>query len=183
MGGDMDKSSADDALAKAMKAMQEGKRLSSRQRRLIREAGEGAIDNFLRTVVGVSDPSEFTDDDGWRYLEFGSAKGVAFIDEAEDVFYLHCEGDVMPVPSDQELIVPLYRELLEMNLGIPGTCRFAIHGDHVVIVSTEELSVLRDDGDFARHIHGVMTCTDAVDSDLIRKYGTTTRKRPAGRKK
>ena len=179
----MGKSSADDALAKAMKAMQEGKRLSSRQRRLIREAGEGAIDNFLRTVVGVSDPSEFTDQDGWRYLEFGSAKGVAFIDEAEDVFYLHCEADVMPVPSDQELIVPLYRELLEMNLGIPGTSRFAIHGDHVVVVSTEELSILRDDGDFARHIHGVMTCTDALDSDLIRKYGTTTRKRPAGRKK
>jgi len=53
----------------------------------------------------------------------------------------------------------------------------------VVIVSTEEFGVLRDDDDFARHIHAVMTCTDALDSDLIRKYGATTRKRPAGRKR
>ena len=169
------------ALSKAFEALQEGKTLTSRQRQLLTNAAEAAIDNFMRSV-GIVNPAEFTDEHGIRHLKLGSAEGVAFIDEVEGDLYLHVEAFVMKVPADQELIVPLYRELLELNLDIPGTCRFAIRDDAVVVVATEDLGVLRDDSDFARHIHWVMTYTDAMDSDLAKKYDRTTRKRPAKRR-
>ena len=177
----MSKSNAGGALEKALEAMRAGKDLSGRQRRLVKEAAEGMIDNFMRSV-GFDDPSAFTNDLGVRALTFGSAEGVAFVEEYEKVLYLHAEAIVMPVPSDHELILPLYRELLELNLDIPGTCRFAVRQDMVVVVATEELAVIRDDSDFARHIHMVMTYTDAMDNDLVKRYGGTARKRPARRR-
>jgi hypothetical protein len=168
-------------LTKAFEALRGGKTLTARQRRLVKGAAEAAIDNFMREV-GISDPPEFTDEDGFRELTYGSAQGLAFVDEEDKTLYLHAEAFVMKLPSDQELIVPLFRELLEMNLTMPGAARFAIRRDAVVIVATEEVGVLRDDDDYARQIHTVMTCADAIDSDLVKRFGGTTRRRAAAAK-
>jgi hypothetical protein len=137
-----------------------------------------SIDNFMRQV-GISDPAQFTDEDGLRQLTYGSAQGLAFIEEEDKILYLHAEAFVMRLPSDQDLILPLYRELLEMNLTMPGHSRFALRQDAVVVVALEEVGLLRDDDDYERQIHTVVAFADAVDSNLAKRFGGTTRKRAA----
>lgn len=174
----MDKREQD--TAKAFEALRADKTLTAGQRRLVKAAAEASIDNFMRHV-GISDPAEFTDEDGFRQFTYGSAQGLVFVEEEDKTPYLHAEAYVMKLPSDQELIVPLYRELLEMNLTMPGHCRFALRQDAVVIVALEEIALLRDDDDYERQIHTVMAFADAVDSDLAKRFGGTTRKRTAKR--
>ena len=164
------------ALEEALGALREGKALTARQRKLVRNSAEAALDRFMRDV-GISDPAEFTDEDGMRSLSLGSADGIVLVEAEDDTLYLHAEAYVMKLPSDQELIVPLYRELLELNLTMPGNARFAVRRDAVVVVATEEVGYLRDDDDYGHHIHTVMSYADAVDSDLVKRFSGTTRKR------
>jgi hypothetical protein len=164
--------------AKAFEALRADKTLTARQRRLVKAAAEASIDNFMRRV-GISHPAQFTDEDGFRQLTYGSAQGLAFVEEEDDTIYLRAEAFVMRLPSDQDLILPLYRELLEMNLTMPGHSRFALRQDAVVVVALEEVALLRDDEDYEKQTHTVMAFADAVDADLTKRFGGTTRKRPA----
>jgi hypothetical protein len=141
----------------------------------LRHAAEAQIDQFLRQA-GVPDPADLTDEQGWRRIQLGSASGRAGIVESEGELYLQADAHVMPLPSDQELIVPLMRELLEFNTHISGSERVGIGGEAVVAVGVRRISELQSD-DFARCIYGVMALADNLDDQLIAKYGGTSKQR------
>jgi hypothetical protein len=141
----------------------------------LRRAAEAQIDQFLRQA-GAPDPADLTDEHGWRRIQLGSATGRAGIVESEGELYLQADAYVMPLPSDTELIVPLMRELLEINTSIPGSERVGIGGEAVIAVSVRRIMELQRE-DFARCIFGVMALADSLDDQLIAKYGGTALER------
>ena len=154
--------------------------LSPEKRRQIKQAAEAQIDEFMRKV-GYSNSAERTDEQGWRYLQLGSAEGRAGIVESEGELYLIAESPIMPLPSDKDLILPLMRELLELNMQIAGSVRLGIKGDAVFIAVARPVIELRG-GDFAQCIHTVMSMADTLDNPLIEKYGGTTKRRVTPKK-
>jgi len=42
----------------------------------------------------------------------------------------------MPLPSDKELILPLMRDLLDINSGNPGPSKMAIMNENVICCTT-----------------------------------------------
>jgi hypothetical protein len=145
------------------------------KRRQLRAHAEARIDEFLRSV-GVKDPSEWTDDEGARRLFYGDVEGFAQVEFTDGVVTLTVAAQVMPLPSDQELIVPLMRELLESNPVFWGAPRFAIAGDLVWLGARHPVEELEDD-DYGSEITRVMSLADDVAPDLKKRYGGTTRKR------
>jgi len=82
----------------------------------------------------------------------------------------------MPLPGDKDLILPLMRELLELDLVIPGSHRVGISGQQVFAAVTYPVATLHAD-DCARSIDSVMALADELDDYLVEKYGGTSKKR------
>ena len=141
----------------------------------LKQAAESQIDAFMRKV-GIADPSTMTDEDGWRFFNLGSAQGRAGVIESENELYFRAEAPIMPLPSDKDLILPLMRNLLELNTGIAGMASIGIANETVVVTVTRQVGDLRPD-DFASCIHSVMSIADDLDDKLIEKYGGTSKKR------
>ena len=141
----------------------------------VRKAVEGQIDDFLRSI-GCPDPAAQTDEKGGRHLQLGSANGrVAVIDVQGDLF-LRAEAPIMQLPSDGDLLVPLMRELLELNFGLPVSGRIGIGGEWVEAEVMLRLTDVRPDA-ASWCIENVMRLADNVDDTLIKKYGGTSKKR------
>jgi hypothetical protein len=134
------------------------------------------IDDFMRTVAH-QDPEERTDENGWRHLTLGSARGIAGIAESEDELFLHAEAEVMPLPSDRDLLQALMREALETNCKLTGASTIAIRGKALVVAGTENMRKLRETEEFGNLISFVMSFANAIDDDWKQKYGGTTRTR------
>ena len=124
--------------------------------------------------MGIANPS--IDARGWRYINRGSASGRAAILESDGELYMRVEAHVMPMPSDRDLILPLMRELLELNMRVSGAARLGIDGDSVFVSNTRPILELRS-GDFAEMIHTTMGMADELDDELVKKYGGTTQPR------
>ncbi len=126
-----------------------------------RRATELRIDAFMKKV-GFANPAERTDDQGWRWFEFGSARGRVGIvaSESDGEMFLRAESLVMELPSDQEALFSLMRELLEANMTIAGPARLAINGDGVFVCATVPVVELGA-GDVPAHIHSVMAIADS----------------------
>ncbi len=135
------------------------------------------IDAFL-TSVGIKDIPAITDEAGWRYLQLGSAEGRAGVVRDESGAYLRAESPVMPMPSDKDLILPLMRELLEMNLVIIGPVRFGIRSDSIFASLQYPVAGLNQEM-VARCIHSVMSVADGIDEKMGERYGGTTLPRQA----
>lgn len=140
-----------------------------------KKVAEAEIDDFLRKV-GVADPLAVVDEHGWRHLQLGSAHGRVGIVEDEHEIYLHVEAYLMPLPSDGDLILPLLRELLEINTLLRGAERLGIANEAVFVVNVRPVVGMESD-DFARSIHGVMSLADTLDGQLLEKYGGTSKPR------
>ncbi len=152
------------------------KDLSPEKRKQLKQAAEAQIDAFMREV-GYDDPAGRTDEEGWRWFQLGSAEGRAGVMESEEGELFFCaEALVMQLPSDKALILPLMRELLELNLVMVGVERLGIKNEMVFVAVTRPIMELHKN-DFARSIHGVMATADHLDDLLIEKYGGTSRKR------
>lgn len=136
---------------------------------------EAQIDTYLKTM-GIRDPSRLVDDDGWRCFQMGSAQGYAFVEESDGEVYLNATAVVMPLPSDKELIVPLMRELLEINTLLTGSTRLGIDNELVLATAIRRIDQLQDE-DVGRCIHSVVTFADHLDDKLIEKYGGTSKQR------
>ncbi len=123
-------------------------------------------------------PAELaTERDGWRYMMVGSAKGRVGIVEIADELFLHAEAILMPhLPSDRDLILPLMRELLEKNIVLPESAKFAIVDDTVIVVITRPLQDTSPD-QIGRSIQAVMAVADSLDDGFLAKYGGTSKKR------
>jgi hypothetical protein len=155
---------------------QETQGLTSRERATLKCHAEACIDAFMKSV-GYKDPSERTDEDGWRYFHLGSAQGFAYVVETDDDVLFHAAAKVMDLPSDKELTFPLFRELLEINLALSGSARLGVR-DKQVFVATTESATLVDGEEYGMHIHRVMALADALDDKLQEKYQGTTQVRP-----
>jgi hypothetical protein len=136
---------------------------------------EGLIDEFMK-AVGYEDPSSRVDEQGWRYLQRGSAQGRVGVVEMEKNLLLQAESLIMPLPSDKDLILPLFRELLEFNLLIPGPVRLGIKNENVFAFSVLAADNLQREECF-QVINLVMSVADDLDDILLKKYGGTSKKR------
>ncbi len=136
----------------------------------LKKQAEDRIDAFM-VKVGYNPPDR-TDEAGWRYFTLGSAEGRAGAIEVEGNIFLHVEALVMSMPSDKELILPLMRELLALNLSMSGPARLGIKDDRVFTALLYPVKALHDD-DYASMIHWTMTLADQMDDGLIKKYGGT----------
>lgn len=151
-------------------------RVAPLDRNKLKEATEAQIDAFMKKV-GIPDPVNMTDEEGWRFFQLGSARGRAGVIESEEELYLQVEAPVMPLPSDNDLILPLMRELLELNLTIPLGGKIGISNETVVVAVIRLIKELLHEDDVAQSIHSVMSIADGIDDNLIKKYGGTTKKR------
>jgi hypothetical protein len=149
--------------------------LSLEQRKALKTQAELEIDQFMRKV-GIKDPASLTDEEGWRHFKLGSADGRAGIIENEDSFSLRVEAYLMELPSDKELILPLMRELLNINSYLPGELKIGLIGDIVCSQVHVPLGNI-ENTDFGRLIHMVMSFTDNIDEQLLKKYSGTSRTR------
>ncbi len=136
----------------------------------LKKQAEDRIDAFM-VKVGYNPPDR-TDEAGWRYFTLGSAEGRAGAIEVEGNIFLRVEALVMPMPSDKELILPLMRELLTLNVSMSGPARLGIKDDQVYTALLYPVKALHDD-DYATMIHWTMTLADQLDDGLIKKYGGT----------
>ncbi len=137
----------------------------------LKKLAEDRIDAFM-VKVGYNPPDR-TDEAGWRYFTLGSAEGRAGAIEMEGNIFLRVEALVMPMPSDKELILPLMRELLALNVSMSGPARLGIKDDQVCAAVLYPVKALHDD-DYATLIHWTMTLADQLDDGLIKKYGGTS---------
>jgi hypothetical protein len=130
----------------------------------MRQAAELQIDKFMKKV-GYTNPSERTDEEGWRWFNFGSAKGrVGIVEsEADGKMYLRAESLVMELPSENDMITPLMRDLLEANMTIAGSARLAINGEGVFVCATIPVAELGAD-DVPAHIHSVMAIAESFSN-------------------
>lgn len=148
---------------------------TARERSALKRHAEACIDAFMQSV-GYTDPSRQTDSHGVRCFQRGSASGFARVVETKDDVIFHTEAKVMDMPGDKDLVLPLFRELLELNLMLPGGMRLGIWNNQVVAGMTESARWL-DDDQYGVCINRVMEFADAMDDKLEEKYGGTTQKR------
>lgn len=143
------------------------------QLRKMKLQAEVMMDDFLKKA-GVEDPAQSVDAQGFRHFRVGSAQGMAAIREMEDTLVLHVAAHLMPLPSDRDLILPLMRELLAFNAGLPGEARFCLMDEEVVASALLPLVDLSPQ-DFARCFYSVMQAADTLDDQLRKKYGGSSR--------
>ena len=113
--------------------------------------------------MGYDNPSERTDKEGWRWFEFGSAKGRSGIVEFDGEMYLRTEALAMELPPDKDQSNLLLRELLETNATITGAARLALNGQGVFVCSTVPVVKLTVEETFS-HIHPVMEIAASVQN-------------------
>ena len=78
--------------------------------------------------------------------------------------------------ADGEFILPLMRELLEFNHGLPGSAHIGIRDEHVWVSGNRRLEEVRSE-DVAAAFAEVMGLADSIDDALVSKYAGTIKKR------
>lgn len=141
----------------------------------LKAAAESMIDNFL-LECGVEEPAAQTDEQGRRHLTFGSARCQLAVVEDEGELFLHANALVMELPSDKDLIVPLMRELLELNLRIHGAVRVGVSGELVIAMASRPVLELQVE-EFSRCLYSVAAVADQIDDALRERYGGTAKQR------
>jgi len=136
---------------------------------------ESEIDDFMRGI-GISNPDRFTDEDGWRVLKRGSAFIIVGATIDKNFVTLRAFSKIMDLPSDKDLILPLMRELLEINAILPNECRFAIQ-DNSVLVTVSKLITEYSKTLIPLSLSLISNIADDYDDYLINKYGGTTKQR------
>lgn len=155
-------------------ACRDGKRLMDGPAELKR-ALQAQIDSFL-IGAGITDPEVLTDEQGVRHFMVGSAQGRAWAGQAGDEVRLFVEALLLPLPSDGELILPLLRELLEFNHGLPGSAHIGIRDEHVWVSWNRRVEETRPE-DVAAAFAEVMGLADSIDDPLLSKYAGTVKGR------
>jgi hypothetical protein len=140
---------------------------------------EDQIDRFLGQV-GL-DPAVAIDEHGWRRIGIGASNGLVGIVMQGDISYLRVLGSVIELPSDRELILPLLRDLLELNNSLPGPARAAIEQNSVVVAAMMPADGISDEL-VGFTIHNVLSMADSLIEPLKQQYGGTARHRNGHRR-
>jgi hypothetical protein len=147
---------------------------ASSKRRRLREQALVQVADYLRDN-GFDNPDDFKVKGGYR-VEFPDFTIYASVEaDGNDLIYL-VGAEVMPLPSDADLVVPLMRELLQMNAVARGPARFCIDGDSIWVVAVDLVELLPD-ADYGRCIDAVFAWAGQAQVTLQKKYHKTTRKR------
>lgn len=141
----------------------------------IKRGLENEIDNFMRGI-GISNPRQFTNENGWRVLKRGSALIFVGVTIDDDIVSLRAFSKIMDLPSDKELILPLMRELLEINTVLPNECRFAISNNSVIATTSKWINDY-DESLIPLCLHVISRIADDYDDYFIEKYGGTSKSR------
>jgi hypothetical protein len=147
---------------------------SAEELKALKQDAEAHIDAFMKQV-GYNPPDR-TDEAGWRYFTLGSADGRAGIVQVDTGLFLRVEALVMAMPSDKELILPLMRELLNINIELAGPVRLGIERDNVYTTLLYPVKAIADD-QYPDLIHWTMALADQIDDGMIKKYGGTAKTR------
>ncbi|MCU0493303.1 MAG: YbjN domain-containing protein [Chloroflexaceae bacterium] len=131
------------------------------------------IDRFLNSV-GLENIT--TDEQGWRHFGMGSVAGRATAVELNETWYMRVEAHVLPLPADGDLIVPLMRELLELNHDLAYRGSFSLAGNDIFVVALLHADDATETT-VGRYIHDALALADAADNRLSSKYGGTSKKR------
>lgn len=151
------------------------KKPSAAQLGKMKQAAEAQIDEVLRRM-GLPNPAEVIDEEGWRRMAIGSALGRVGVLAAGEELYLAVIAPIMDVPSDGDLIVPLMHDLLEFNASAIASPRLGIAGKTVFASVMWPLWAVGPE-DIASAIISVMSTADDIDDKLKAKYGGTSKKR------
>lgn len=133
------------------------------------------LDSFMKQA---GFPKEARSKEGRWIIGYGSVRGAVEIIDMDGDPALRANAAVIPIPSDTELILPLFRELLLLNDSLPGSARLSLRGGKIWVQATRAIKEIKP-GDCPRIIHEVMSLADDLDEELIKKYGGTTRVRKA----
>ena len=138
----------------------------------------GSIERYL-TANDIPRPEKVHEEDGWHYLLLGSALGRVGSIESDGDLYLHADAVVMKkLPSDQDLMVPLMRGLLELNARLAESVRLCIAGDAVLVMAHRRLTDLSEK-DVRESIEAVMAPADGLDDSFAARNSGTSRRRGA----
>lgn len=143
-------------------------------RRRLRAHVLSQVTEYLRES-GFERPEQLKTTNGYQFDVDGLTVFAGVRSEGRDLVYL-VGTEVMALPSDADLVVPLMRELLEINARARGPARVAIDGDSVWVVAVD-LADLMPDADFGRSIDAVLAWADQLQKRLPKKYHRTTRQR------
>ncbi len=136
---------------------------------------ESEIDDYMREI-GISNPERYTNEDGWRIFQRGSASIFVGVRILDDYVVLMGLSKIMDLPSDKDLILPLMRELLELNVALPNEGRFGIKDNNVIITVSKFIAEYGENMvPFCLDL--ISKIADDYDDYLIQKYGGTSRKR------
>jgi hypothetical protein len=108
---------------------------SAAQLEKMKKTAEWQIDEFLKKV-GYVNPAERTDEDGWRWFDFGGVKGRAGITGSNEDMFLRAEAHAMDLPPDKDRMLKVLRDLMEANMNLAGPARLGIYGESVFVSST-----------------------------------------------
>ena len=157
-------------------AQSDGGGISERRKQRLRRDVDRHIERHLK-ALGVPRPAGAKQTDGWHFIVLGSAPGRVGVVESGGDLYLHAEALIMDkLPSDQDLMLPLMRELLEMNATLPEAVRLVIANDCVLAMVNRRVASLSD-AEVANSIDSVMAIADGLDDGFKAKYGGSSRKR------
>jgi hypothetical protein len=141
----------------------------SQEQEQMRRATELQIDEFMKTV-GCGDPTERTDEDGWRWFRFRSAEGRAAVVPSAGEWYLRVEALVMPLPADRDALFALMQELLSINLNMAGYARLGIGNGVVFVTATAPVASLGA-SDVPVIVSASMSMADGLGGELSQRYG------------
>jgi hypothetical protein len=112
-----------------------------------------------------------------KYLTAKNIPRPEKVHEDDGDLYLHADAVVMKkLPSDQDLMVPLMRELLELNARLTESVRLCIANDTVLAMVHRRLTDLSEK-DVRDSIEAVMAIADGLDDGFTAKYSGTSRRR------
>jgi hypothetical protein len=128
------------------------------------------IDEFLRKVgidpVGTRIKNMGKNRFGWC-VSRGSASIYITIDDSEGRGLFRIFSPILKLPQD--MLLPFYRRLLEINFGLIG-CALAVKDDSVVVVSERYLEGL-DPIEIEIGLDQLSYVADSIDDKLAKEFG------------
>ena len=100
--------------------------------------------------------------------------GIVTLEE-RDLFLVY--APIMDLPSDRDLILPLYRLLLELNNRFElSIAKFGLHGDTIFLSAMRPVDGL-DPTEVEDMVRWVSGLADDIDDRLLVEFGGTSRRR------
>ena len=128
----------------------------------------GMIENFFRKVGANPNDQRLSDDDGlgW-WIGRGSALIYLLLNERDNFCTLRIVSPIVHLPENH--ILPFYRKLLDMNMGLYN-CALATNEDTVYVIHERPIAGL-DQEEFEGTLNFLSAVADDLDNKLADEFG------------